>query len=193
MNCAGFRKTSSLFKKQDSLNLASLRKEIIHSSGRARQLTREHGVSFAINNNLLGSIIPPSEGTERLLKLQLKTSAGLVSLICAYVPTLTSASELKNRFYDDFSAAISKVPPQEPLFIFGDFNVRVGADHSLWPTGLGHFGIGYMNENGQRLLELCCHHSLSITNTFFMTKPQHKVSWIHPRSTHWHQLDLVLT
>ena len=50
-----------------------------------------------------------------------------------------------------------------------------------------------MNENGQRLLELCCHHSLSITNTFFMTKPQHKVSWRHPRSKHWHQLDLVLT
>ena len=50
-----------------------------------------------------------------------------------------------------------------------------------------------MNENGQCLLELCCHHSLSITNTFFMTKPQHKVSWRHPRSKHWHQLDLVLT
>ena len=31
------------------------------------------------------------------------------------------------------------------------------------------------------------------TNTFFVTKPQHKVSWRHPRSKHWHQLDLVLT
>ena len=71
--------------------------------------------------------------------------------------------------------------------------VLVGADHSSWPTCLGHFGIGNMNENGQRLLELCCYHSLSITNTFFITKPQHKVPWRHPRSKHWHQLDLVLT
>ena len=38
---------------------------------KAADETREHGVSFAIKNNLLGSIIPPSEGTERLLKLQL--------------------------------------------------------------------------------------------------------------------------
>ena len=114
--------------------------------------------------------------TERLLKLQLQTSAGLVSLISAYAPTLTSASELKDRFYDDLSAVINKVPPQEPLFIFGDFNAMVGADHSSWPTCLGHFGIGNMNENGQRILELCCHYSLSITNTFFMTKSQHKVS-----------------
>ena len=58
---------------------------------------------------------------------------------------------------------------------------------------LGHFEIGNMNENCQRLLELCCHHSLSITNTFFMTKPQHKMSWRHPRSKNWHMLDLVLT
>ena len=77
--------------------------------------------------------------------------------------------------------------------MLGDFNARVGADRSFWPPCLGHFGIGNMNKNGQCLLELCCHHSLSITNTFFMTKFQHKVSWRHLRSKHWHQLDLVLT
>ena len=49
-----------------------------------------------------------------------------------------------------------------------------------------------MNENGQRLLELCTFHDLCITNSFFHTKPQHKVSWRHPRSKHWHQLDLIL-
>ena len=48
--------------------------------GKAADETREHGVGFAIKNNLHGSIIPPSEGTEDLLKLQLQTSAGLVSL-----------------------------------------------------------------------------------------------------------------
>ena len=93
--------------------------------GKAADKTKEHGVGFAIKNNLLGSIIPSSERTERLLKLQLQTSAGLVSLISAYAPTLAFASELKDRFFDDLSAAISKVPLQEPLFIFSDFNARV--------------------------------------------------------------------
>ena len=50
-----------------------------------------------------------------------------------------------------------------------------------------------MNENGQRQLELCCHHELCVSNTFFNTKPQHRVSWRHTRSKHWHQLDLILT
>ena len=48
-----------------------------------------------------------------------------------------------------------------------------------------------MNENGQRLLELCTFHDLCIKNSF-RTKPKHKVSWRHPRSKHCHQLDLIL-
>ncbi|KAK4325144.1 hypothetical protein Pmani_004298 [Petrolisthes manimaculis] len=50
-----------------------------------------------------------------------------------------------------------------------------------------------MNKNGQRLLELCSYQNLCITNTFFSTKPIHRVSWHHPRSRHWHQLDLIIT
>ena len=48
-----------------------------------------------------------------------------------------------------------------------------------------------MNDNGQRLLELCTFHDLCFTNSF-LTKPQHKVSWRHTRSRHSHQLDLIL-
>ena len=33
---------------------------------------------------------------------------------------------------------------------------------------------------------------LCIASSYFRTKPQHKVSWRHPRSKHWHQLDLIL-
>ena len=73
-----------------------------------------------------------------------------------------------------------------------DFNARVGTDWEAWPTCLGHFGVGRINENGQRLLELCCHHGLCITNRYFKCKELHKVSWRHPRSRHWHQLDLVV-
>ena len=50
-----------------------------------------------------------------------------------------------------------------------------------------------MNDNGQRILEVCSFHNLCVTNTFFNTKPHHRVSWWHPRTKHWHQLDLILT
>lgn len=50
-----------------------------------------------------------------------------------------------------------------------------------------------MNENGQRLLEFCSRDLLFFTNTFIKGKFMRKVSWKHPCSGHWHQLDLVLT
>ena len=85
------------------------------------------------------------------------------------------------------------MPQNEDLYLLGDFNARVGGNHEVWPTCLGHHGIGKMNENGQRLLELCCARGLCITNTYFKHKDKHRVSWMHPRSKQWHQLDLVLT
>ena len=161
--------------------------------GKPPDEVREHGVGFAVMNRLLGSITPPAEGTERILSLRLQTSAGPVSLISAYAPTLASTAEAIDMFYKDISAAIWRIPDREPLFIAGDFNARVGVDHNSWPTCLGQFGTGKMNENGQHLLELCCHHGLYVSNTICNTKPLHRVSWRHPRSEHWHQLDLILT
>ena len=161
--------------------------------GKPPDETKEYGVGFAVRNTLLESINPSTEGSKCILSLQLYSSAGPVSLISAYAPTLTSTAEVKDKFFDDLSTTIEKIPEQEPLFILGDFNARVGADQNSWPTCLGQFGTGRMSKNGQCLLELCCHHSLCITNMFFDSKPQHRVSWRHPRSKHWHQLDLILT
>ena len=47
--------------------------------------------------------------------------------------------------------------------------------------------------NGRRLLELCCHNGLCVTNTYFHTKPCHRVSWRHPRPHHWRQLHVIIT
>ena len=149
-------------------------------------------MGFAVRNKSLGSITPPAEGTERILSLRLQTSSGPISVISAYAPTLAFTAEAKGKFYDDLSAAIRRIPDRELLFIAGDFDTREGVDHDSWPTCLSQFGIGKMNENGQRLLELCCHHGLCVSSTFFNTKPQHRVSWRHPRSKHWYQLDLIL-
>ena len=74
----------------------------------------------------------------------------------------------------------------------GDFNARVGADRDSWTLCLEYFGFGEMNSNGQCLLEFCYAQNLCVTNSFFKTKPPHKVSWRHLRSKNWHQLDLIL-
>ena len=153
---------------------------------------REYGVGLAVRNSLLTMIEPGSNGSQRLITLRLNTTAGPVTLVSVYAPTISATSDTKDEFYENLAAIISSVPNNEQLVLLGDFNARVGADHDTWPSCLGHFGVGKMNENGQRLLELCTYHDLCIANSYFRTKPQHKVSWRHLRSKHWHQLDMIL-
>lgn len=159
--------------------------------GKSAEESREHGVGFAVRNSLLNMVEPGDKGSERLLTLRLHTSVGPVTLLSAYAPTLTSTPEAKDEFYTKLNDVIRDLR-SEHLILLGDFNARVGADHDAWPSCLGHFGVGKINENGQRLLELCSYHGLCVTNSYFHTKPQHKVSWRHPRSKHWHQLDMVI-
>ena len=202
------RKTAIIDRELTKLNIsiAALQETRLASSGSLREKnytffwkgrepeeSRQHGVGFAIKNNLLGLIEPPTGGNERLLSIRLTTAAGPVNIISVYAPTLSSSEDTKDQFYGQLDEQIRGCPKHESLFLLGDFNARVGEDHESWPTCLGYHGIGKINENGQRLLELCTYHGLCITNTFFMGKPQHKVSWKHPRSHHWHQLDLVIT
>ena len=161
--------------------------------GKGTEEVREHGVGFAVRHTLLRTIEPPTDGTERILTLRLSSMQGPVNLVCVYAPTLQASAEVKDQFYESLDTVISRFPVTEHVYLLGDFNARVGADRESWPNVLGHHGIGKMNENGQRLLELCCYRNLCVTNTYFQNKACHKVSWRHPRSKHWHQLDMIIT
>ena len=106
---------------------------------------------------------------------------------------LANWSKAKDKLYNNLSSIISEVPEQDPIFILGDLNTRVGAIKypglPVWDSLASESYKWKRSASSWVLL----HNNLCITNTFFNTKPQHKVSWRHPRSKHWHQLDLVLT
>uniref|UniRef100_H3A5L3 Endonuclease/exonuclease/phosphatase domain-containing protein n=1 Tax=Latimeria chalumnae TaxID=7897 RepID=H3A5L3_LATCH len=156
--------------------------------GKSAKESHLHGISFCCEQQ----VETPTGNSERIISLGLQTTIGSVNIISAYAPTLNSSPEEKDKFYDTLHQVVKGIPPTEQLCLLGDFNARVGADNNSWPDCLGYFGIGKMNINGQRLLEFCTQNQLCITNSYFAGKGCHKVSWRHPRSGHWHQLDLVI-
>ena len=64
------------------------------------------------------------------------------------------------------------------LILIGDFNAKVGREKGIWREVMGAFGVGARNNNGQRLLEFCTEHRLSITNAGFKYKIENKATWI---------------
>ena len=153
---------------------------------------KEHGVGFVVKNSMLSIVEPWSGGSERLLTLRVNNTESPMTLVSVYAPTLSATSDAKDEFYEKLASMITNIPSTEQLIILGDFNARVGAHCDSRPSCFGPFEVEKLKENGQRLLGLCTFHNLCITNSFFKTKPQHKVSWRHPHSKHCHQLDLIL-
>ena len=124
---------------------------IIPSSGVHRkdpEDRREYGVGFAVKNMLLDKIEPPANGSERIITLRLSTCAGPVHFISACAPTVYTTSEIKACFYEELSNTFAAIPSTKHLYLLGDFNARVGVDQTSWPSCLGYFGTGELNENG---------------------------------------------
>ncbi|XP_068703944.1 craniofacial development protein 2-like [Montipora capricornis] len=126
-------------------------------SGKAEGEHRIHGVGFAVANKLLKDhlVDTPVGTSERIMQMKINCAATPVHLISVYAPTLPSEDLVKDVFYDTLNAVLSRIPPDDHVALLGDFNARVGANHAAWAEIIGLYGIGKMNENGQRVLELC--------------------------------------
>nr|VZI42798.1 unnamed protein product [Spirometra erinaceieuropaei] len=110
----------------------------------------------------------------------------------AYAPTVTNPDAVRDKFYEDLHAILATVRKADNLIVLGDFNVRVGTDHTAWRGVLGPHGLRGSNDNGLLLLRACAEHRLILTNTFFCLPEREKTTWTHPRSRNWHLLDYVL-
>ena len=104
-----------------------------------------------------------------------------------YAPTMSYTQEQKELFYQNLSSLL-----HTKLVVLGDFNARVGKDSQSWPDVIGLHGVGQESSKGQLLLTFCAEYGLTITNTLFQLSGIHKVTWMHPRSRHWHLIDLYV-
>nr|VZI25668.1 unnamed protein product [Spirometra erinaceieuropaei] len=135
----------------------------------------------------------PQGINDRLMSLRLPLWGGkFATIINAYAPTMTNPDAVRDKFYEDLHALLATVSKADKLIVLGDFNARVGTDHTAWTGVLGPHGLRGSNDNGLLLLRTCAEHRLTLTNTFFCLPEREKATCRHPRSRQWHLLDYVL-
>jgi len=164
-------------------------------SGKSKRERRDSGVGFAIRNTIMHLLKEdPSPVSDRIMtmRLPLKKNA-YATIVNVYAPTMTNSEETKEAFYSQQRNAFSKICRKDKLILTGDFNARVGCEQDNWEGVIGKQGSGKCNSNGKLLLALCSEYGLLITSTIFKHKEHHKVTWMHPKSKHWHLLDYVIT
>ena len=76
------------------------------------------------------------------------------------------------------------------LLIIGDWSAKVGSQEI--PGVIGRFGLGVLNEAGQRLIEFYQENSLVIANTLFQQHKRRLYTCTSPDGQHRNQIDYIL-
>nr|VZI14105.1 unnamed protein product [Spirometra erinaceieuropaei] len=163
--------------------------------GRPRAERRDAGVAFAIRTDIVGRLPCLPQGiNDRLMSLRLPFRRGgkFATIISAYAPPMSSPDAVRDKFYEDLHALLATVSKADKLIVLGDFNARVGTDHTAWRGVLGPHGLRGSNDKGLLLIRTCAEHRLILKNTFFCLPEREKATWRYPRSRQWHLLDYVL-
>ena len=103
-----------------------------------------------------------------VITLRLKLSSSYLAVLSAYAPTLAAFSEEKDAFCNQLSKSIRLIWQGDCLALAGDFNARIGSGYTSLSGTLGAHGVGNLNENGQRLLELWSAFHLCLADTIFL-------------------------
>ena len=82
-----------------------------------------------------------------------------------YAPTSNAEEAEVEWFYEDLQDLLEQTPQNDVFFIIRDWNAKVESQEA--PGVTGKFGLGILNEAGQRLIEFCQENALVIANTLF--------------------------
>ena len=105
-----------------------------------------------------------------------------ITLIQVYALTNNTEEAEVEWFYEDLQDLLELTHKKDVLFIIGGWNAEVGSQEL--PGVTGKFGLGVLNEAGQRLIEFCQESSLVIANTLFQQQKRRLVTWTSSEDQH---------
>jgi hypothetical protein len=163
--------------------------KLLYSGGNSKI----HGVALMLRHPANKAIISWGAVSPRLLTARIRHRLGAMSIIVAYAPTDVSETEEKDKFYEQLHNAVSVVTPHDQLFILGDLNATTGTDSDIFPSVVGQYGSGTVNDNSFRMLSFCTSHGLHAVGSWFRRKNIHRWTWISNDHRTVKEIDHILS
>lgn len=161
-------------------------------SGRTDDKHRQ-GVAMILKKEATRALIGYDTVGPRILKARFRTSCGKATVIQVYAPTADSTDEEIDEFYTTLQETMQCTSTQDLTVLMGDLNAKVGDDWRTWKGALGKFGYGKENERGERLLNFCLNHNLTVMNTaFYQRKANRKWTWESPDGKTKNMIDFIM-
>ena len=93
-----------------------------------------------------------------------------MTVIQPYAPINDAMDEQKNESYNQLQDTISDYNRNDLLVVMGDLNAKVRNNNTNRREVMRKFGIGIMNDSGERLCDFCSANGFVITGTNFPYK-----------------------
>lgn len=114
------------------------------------------------------------------------------TIIQCYAPKNDSEEDSKDTFYEQLQAELENTPHHEMKIVMGDLNAKVGNDNRNYERTMGREGCGTMNDNGERLLNICTTYDFDIGGTLFPHRDVHKLAWYSPNGRDKNEIDHLM-
>ena len=89
------------------------------------------GVAVPVSNKLAPMIIEVTPVNERIMRLRICHSLGVISLVSVYAPTEASDLTVKDAFHAALESVVGQCPRQDTLLALGNFNASAGTDRDV--------------------------------------------------------------
>ena len=100
----------------------------------------------AVSNKLTPIIIEVTPVNERIMRLRIRHSLGVISLVSVYAPTEASDLTVKDALYATLESVVDQCPRRDALLVLGDFNASTGTVRDGCETCVGPYGSETMNQ-----------------------------------------------
>ena len=99
------------------------------------------GVVVAVSNKLTPMIIEVTPVNECIMRLRIRHSFGVISLVSVYAPTEASDLTVTDSFYAVLESVVDQCPRRDTLLVLGDFNASTGTDRDGYVTCVAPMGL----------------------------------------------------
>ena len=101
----------------------------------------------------------------------------MLNVISAYAPEVGCIREDKEAFWLELDETVEKIPKNERIVVGADLNEHVEEGNNDEEKYMGRHGLGKRNNEGQAVVDFAKRMELAITNTHFVKKPAHRVTY----------------
>ena len=138
---------------------------------------KKNGVGIILKKEHVDRVVELWRVTDRIICLKMEVDGVMLNVISAYAPQVGCIRGEKEAFRLDLDETVEKIPKNKRIVMGADLNGHVGEGNNDDEEGMGRHGLGKRNNEGQAVVDFAKRMELAITNTYFVKKPAHRVTY----------------